>query len=146
MARRAAAWRTTGAGSTTLPIASLFATAASDIFIVEIWAANSTAVAVPLALRRATAAGTAGAAQTVQYEEDSTQAALGNPVDTHTVAPTLTAGALRVITAGASIASGGMAAFGARGLRIPAGTANGLCIVPLTGTGQICDVNFVWDA
>lgn len=147
MARFTAAWRTTGAGSATLPIASLMAQASTPLWLIEVSAINTTAVAVIPFLRRiVTAAGTAGAAQTVSYEESDTATTRGNPVDTHTVAPTLAAGALRPGVLGASIGSGWAWTFGGRGLYIPAATTNGICIIPLSGTGQICDVHFSWDS
>jgi hypothetical protein len=147
MARFTAAWRTTGAGSTTLPIASLMAQASTPLWLIEVGVVNTTAVAVSMALRRiVTAAGTAGTAQTVNYEESDTVTTKGNPVDTHTVAPTFATGALRNGVIGAAIGSGAIWTFGARGLFIPAATTNGVCLIPLTGTGQICDVYFSWDA
>lgn len=144
MARFAGGWRTTGAGSTTLPIASLFATAACQPTIMEIGIFNTTGTAVAIALRRATALGTAGTGQAEMPVDDTAAAAVGTLVDTHTVAPTLTAGNVRVGTLAAAAGSGVIWTFSERGLRIPAGTGNGICIVPLTGTGQICDVYFEW--
>lgn len=146
--RCAAAWRTATAGSTTLPIASLFAQTTGGLWLIEVSVVNTTAVAVAMALRRATAAGTAGTGQTVTYEEsDVGFTAKGNPVDSHPSAgPTLTAGAIRAAALGASIGSGLSWTFGGRGLFIPSGTANGVCLVPLVGTGQICDVSWSWDA
>lgn len=147
MARFSAAWRTTGAGSTTLPIAGLMAQATTPLWVVEAWGTNTTAVALSLCLRRiVTAAGTPGAAQTVNYEENDTVTLKGDPRDTWTVAPTLAAGALRNGAVGASIGSGWIANFGGKGLYIPPGTTNGVALIPLTGTGQILDVTFVWDA
>src|SRR4051812_10418044 len=99
-----------------------------------------------MGLRRATAAGTAGAAQTVQYEENDVNVTTkGNPVDTHTVAPTLAAGSVHNAPLGASIGSGAVFTFAGSGLFIPSGTANGVCLLPLTGTGQICDVKWTWN-
>lgn len=149
MARFAGAWRTTGAGSTTLPIASLFAPAANNPLIFEIGVFNTTATALSVALRRATALGTAGAGQAEVFIDDEGAASSGATatatlVDTHTVAPTLITGAVRAASLGAAIGSGVIWTFGERGLRIPSGTGNGICIVPLTGTGQICDVYFEW--
>ena len=145
MARFSAAWRTTGAGSTTLPAASLFAQATGGLWLLEVWATNTSVTATSVCLRRATAAGTAGAAQTVQYEENDVNVTTkGNPVDTHTVAPTLAAGAVHNVPAGASIGSGPVMTFAGSGLFIPSGTANGVCLLPLTGTGQILDVKFTW--
>lgn len=147
MARYAAAWRTTGAGSATLPIASLYAQATGALWVVEIGVTNTTVTAFECSLKRFTTAGTAGTAQTATYEEnDVNLTAKGNPVDTHTVAPTLVAGELRRASIGASIGSGAVFTFGGRGLFVPSGTANGVGLMPMVGTGQIADVYFAWDA
>lgn len=146
MARLAAAWRATGAGSSTLPMASVFSLGTGGCWVVEIGVTNTTATAFEISLKRATALGTAGTAQTVLYEEDELNVtAKFNANDTHTVAPTLSAGELRRASIGASIGSGIIWTFGGRGLKIPSGTGNGLCLVPITGTGQISDVYFSVD-
>jgi len=147
MARYSAAWRTTGAGSATLPMASLFAQATGALWLIEVGCFNTTVTAFATSLKRFSAAGTAGTAQTVVYEEQDVNVTVkGNPVDTHTIAPTLVAGELRRASIGASIGSGIIWTFGARGLYIPSGTANGVGLMPITGTGQISDVYFSWDA
>lgn len=147
MARFSAAWRTGGAGTTTLPAAGLMATANTPLWLVEAWATNTTVTAASYALRRiVTAAGTPGAAQTVQYEENDTVTTKGDPRDLWTVAPTLVAGAIRQAPLPASIGSGWIATFGGRGLYIPPGTTNGVGLILVTGTGQVMDVTFVWDA
>jgi hypothetical protein len=149
MARFAGGFRTAGAGSTTLPIASLVAPAAANPLIYEIGVFNSTVTAVAIALRRFTALGTAGTGRDEIFVDDEGSASSGavataTLVDTHTVAPTLITGNIRVGSLGASIGSGVIWTFGERGLRIPAGTGNGVCVIPLVGTGQICDVYFEW--
>lgn len=144
MARFAAAWRTTGAGSTTLPIASLFAVATTSVRVYEVGVFNTTGTAVSIALRRATAVGTPGAGQSEVNIDDPAATALVTAVDTHTVAPTLVTGAIRAATLGAAAGSGVIWTSGERGFWIPAGTGNGLCLIPLTGTGQICDVYWEW--
>jgi hypothetical protein len=147
VARQAAAWRTTGAGSTPLPAASLYASATGGLWLVEVIVTNTTVTAASMALRRLTTAGTQGTSQTVTYEEnDANFTAKGDARDTHTVAPTITAGAVRNSVLGASIGSGVAFTFGGRGLWIPSGVANGVGLLPLTGTGQIVDVSFSWDA
>lgn len=147
MARHAAAFRTTGAGSATLPMASLYASATGALWVVEIGVTNTTVTALESSLKRLTTAGTQGAAQTVTYEEsDVNFTAKGDPRDTHTVAPTAVAGEVRRASIGASIGSGVIWSFGGRGLLIPSGAANGLGLMPIVGTGQICDVYFSWDA
>lgn len=143
MARFTAAWRTTGAGSTTLPIAGLMSVAGVRPRLVEVGVFNSTATACAVALRRVTAVGTPGATQSVVYESDSAQTALTTPKDTWTVAPTFVAGNLRVASLGAAIGSGVLWTFA--GLVIPNTTGDGIVVSVLTGTGQICDVSLTWD-
>jgi hypothetical protein len=149
MARFSAAWRTTGAGSTTLPLAGLMSVATCRPRLVEVGVFNTTATACAVALRRVTAAGTSGATQSVVYESDSSQGALTTPKDTWTVAPTFAAGNLRVASLGAAIGSGVIWTFGggggASGLVIPNTTGDGIVLSVLAGTGQICDVSFTWD-
>lgn len=149
MARFAGGWRTAGAGSTTLPVASLFAPAAANPLIYEVGVFNTTTTAVAIALRRATALGTAGTGRDELFVDDEGAASSGATagatlVDTHTVAPTFITGNVRVASLGAAIGSGVIWTFGERGLRVPSGTGNGVCVVPLTGTGQILDVYFEW--
>lgn len=144
MARFSAAWRTGGAGSTTLPIASLYAVATTSVRVYEVGVFNTTTTAVAIALRRATTAGTQGAGQSEVFVDDPAAVPLATAVDVHTVAPTLTTGNIRVATLGAAAGSGVIWTFSERGLWIAAGTGNGLCVVPLTGTGQVCDVYFEW--
>jgi hypothetical protein len=145
--RQAAGWRTTGAGSATLPMASLYASSTGGLWLVEVGITNSTTTAFECSLKRVTTAGTQGSAQTVTYEENETNfTAKGDPRDTHTVAPTLVAGELRRAAIGASIGSGVIWTFGGRGLWIPSGTGNGVALMPMTGTGQISDVYWSWDA
>jgi hypothetical protein len=146
MARFRAAWRSTGAGSTTLPIGGLMAQATTPLWLVEAWATNTTTTALSLVARRVTAVGTPGAAQTVQYEENDTVTLKGDPRDTWTVTPTFATGNLHNAAVGASVGSGWVATFGGRGLYIPPGTGNGVVLVPLTGAGQILDVTFSWEA
>lgn len=147
MARQSAAWRTTGAGSATLPMASLYSLGTGDLWLVEVWVANTSVTAFEVSLKRLTTAGTQGTAQTVLSEENITNfTAKGDARDTHTVGPTLAAGEYRRTSIGASIGSGTVFSFGGRGLLIPSGTANGVGLMPMTGTGQISDVVFVWDA
>ena len=146
MARYSAAWRSTGAGSTTLPIGGLMAQASTPLWLVEFWVTNTTTTAYSCCLRRVTAVGTPGAAQTVQYEENDTGTLKGDPRDTWTVTPTFATGAFRNAAVGASVGSGDVFTFGGRGLYIPPGTGNGVVALPITGAGQISDLSIVWDA
>jgi hypothetical protein len=145
MARAAASYRTTGAGSATLPMASLYSLGTGDIWLVEVGITNTTAVAFEVSLSRLTTAGTQGTAVTATYEEGSANfTSKGDARQTHTVAPTLST-EVRRASIGASIGSGAIFTFGGRGLFIPSGTANGLGLLPLVGTGQIADVYWSFD-
>jgi hypothetical protein len=144
MARASCAFRTTGAGSTTLCIASLRATAAVQPRLLEVGVWNTTATAVSISLRRFTVAGTGGAGMTEAYEDDNVHVPVATISDTDTGGPTFRTGALRIATLGAAVGSGVIWTFGGDGAMIEAGTANGIGIVPWVGTGQICDVYFVW--
>ena len=148
MARYAAAWRTAGAGSATLPMASLYAQATGSLWLVEVGVTNTTVTALAISLKRFSTLGTVGAVVPgVGYEENDVNVTTkGIAADTHTVGPTLVAGEIRRASIGASIGSGIIWTFGGRGLFIPSGTANGVGLIPITGTGQICDVYFSWDA
>lgn len=147
MSRQAAGYRTTGAGSATLPMASLLGLGTGGLWLVEVGVTNTTVTAFECSLRRiVTAAGTPGTAQSVNFEEDSAMVAKGDPRDTHTVAPTLANGEIRRASIGASIGSGVIWTFGGRGLYIPSAITNGLALLPAVGTGQISDVYWSWDA
>jgi len=143
MARFAAGWRT-GAGSTTLPIASLYAPANNQLVIYEIGVFNTTATAVAVAVQRLSTTGTQGAGQTEIGIDDTIATAVGTAFTTHSVAPTITAGFIRAATLGAAVGSGVIFTFSERGLRIPQGTTNGIGITIPTGTGQIVDCYWEW--
>lgn len=148
MARFSAAWRTAGAGSTTLPIASLYATAAVRPRLVEVGVFNSTTTAVVIALRKFTTTGTQGSTITALAEDDPAQAAVATAKDTHTVTPTISTGAYRVAALGAAIGSGIIWTFGGGktpGLVIGNTTGDGIGLIVHTGTGQICDISLTWD-
>lgn len=147
MARFSAAWRSANAGSTTLPFASLYATAAVRPRLVEVGVFNSTATSAVIKLARLTTTGTQGSTITAAYEDDSSQAAVTTAKDAHSVAPTIT-NTLRQVALGAAIGSGIIWTFGGgktSGLVIPNTTGDGIGLVVATGTGQICDVYFTWD-
>jgi hypothetical protein len=146
MARFSAAFRTTGAGSTTLPIGGIRATTTGRPRLREVGCFNTTTTEVAMALRRfVTDDGTPGSAITAVYEDDDTVTALATVLDTWTVTPTFVTGNLRVATLAAAKGSGVIWTFGGNGLEIPATVNTGIVLVPLVGAGQICDVSFTWD-
>lgn len=135
----------TGAGSTTLPIISLYSGGTtSRPSIREIGVSNTTAVAVAIKLTRMSSAGTQGAGLT-ETPHDGVSAALATGFNTHTVAPTLSGDLGYNFTLGAAAGAGIVWTFGDTGLIIPAGTGNGIGVLVATGTGQICDAYIVWD-
>ena len=145
MARFTCAWRTAGAGSSTLPAASIYAGTSTRLLVREIWITNTTTTAVQLAVRRLSTAGTQGAATTTEMEyDDDGPSPDGACYDTHTGGPTITTGNLWMGDLGAAIGAGVVLTFDDEPLRIPTGTGNGIGIVP-PGTGQILDVTFVWE-
>jgi hypothetical protein len=141
MARTAVAYRTTGAGSTTLPATSIYSLATGDLWLVEIGITNTTVTAFEVSLARLTAAGTQGAsAGTVTYEEGASNlTAKWAAVQAHTAGTPLGT-EVRRASIGASIGSGIIWTFGGRGLLIPSGTANGLGLIAITGAFQVSDV------
>lgn len=136
----------TGAGSTTLPIISIYAAAAVGCRVREIGVFNTTATAVALHVVRLAATGTQGAGQ-VEAKHDPASAAAGCTVfTTHTVDPT--SGVIDLgyrTTLGAAVGSGVIWTFGDSGLVLPVGTTSGIGVIVSTGTGQVCDAYVVFD-
>jgi hypothetical protein len=148
MARFGSGYRTTGAGSTTLPVASLYATAAVRPQLIEVGCFNTTTTAVTLQVVRLSTAGTSSAITTGGYEDDNSKTAVATPRDTHTGAPTVAGGRIRQFSLGAAVGSGVILTFGGgktSGVLIPNTTGDGVGVLVATGTGQILDVYWVWD-
>jgi len=148
MGRFSGGMRTTGAGSTTLPLCALCGTASGGGKLREITVWNTTTTAVALKLMRITTAGTPGAATIVEAPWDKQNE--GAPVcalfDTYTsTAPTAGDDLGIRITLPGAVGAGATRGFGDTGIIIPAGTANGIALVAATGAGQIVDVDWVWD-
>lgn len=129
----------TGAGSATLPIASVYAgaTGAPELRELRVW--NTTTTAVILELVRLTTAGTAPAVTEAAWI-DRAVANVMQIVGTHTVAPTIGTRLGIFYVLGAAIGSGAMDVF-EPAITIPTGTGNGIGLVPI-GTGQACYVTF----
>lgn len=145
MARYSMAGRATIAGSSTLPLVSLYSPAGSGGAIREIGLFNTTSTALAVAVVRLSTTGTQGAALTeAEYQEDA-QPPLMTGFAGHTVGPTIVAGVLRQASLGASIGSGVIWTFGDSGLVIQPGTGNGIGIIIPTGTGQVLDYYIDWD-
>ena len=144
MARYSAGAKTS-AGSTTLPIISLYSAAAVGAKIREIGVFNTTSTAVDVKLVRLTTAGTQGTGLTeAKYDPDSATASC-TAVNTHSVAPTLGDDLGYRASLGAAVGSGVIWTFGDAGLRVPVGTGNGIGIIVENGTGQACQAYITWD-
>jgi hypothetical protein len=129
-------------------MASLYATAAVQPRLIEVGIFNTTATAMNVALARFTTAGTSTAVTTGGYENDDSQSPVTTPRGVHSsTAPTLGA-ILRYASLGAAIGAGVIWTFGGggtTGIIIPNATSNGVGLYVPNGTGQICDIYWVWD-
>jgi hypothetical protein len=135
----------TGAGSTTLPILSLYGGAAIGGVIREVSVTNVTAVACELKLARLTSQGTPGAGLAEAPHSPYAGAAGCTAFTTHTVAPGLGVDLGARAAIGAAIGAGYVWTFGDEGLIIPVGTANGIGIIVDTGTGQSMQAFVIWE-
>lgn len=145
MPRYSAGILATGIGSTTLPMVSIYSSAAVGPTIREVAVYNTTTTTVDVALRRLTTTGTQGTAETELEWDQNKAAAAATVFNVHTVAPTFATGFVRRAPLGAAVGSGVIWTFGDSGLIVPEGTGNGVGVVLAAGTGQICTVEIVWD-
>jgi len=134
----------TAAGSTTLPIISLYAGATGGGTIREIGITNTTATAVALKVIRLSATGTQGAVLVETKHDPNSGAALCEGFTTHTVTAANTDLGYRTVL-GAAIGSGVIWTFGDTGLVIALGTSNGVGVMVENGTGQVCQAYICWD-
>lgn len=136
----------TGAGSTTLPMISLYSSASVGPTIREVAVYNTTTTQVDIALRVATTAGTQGASIDEMQWSQNKAAPSATAVQAHSsTPPTITAGFIRRILLPGVIGAGVIWTFGDQGYELPEGTGNGICVIPGAGTGQLCVVEMVWD-
>jgi hypothetical protein len=142
MARFAISGRATIAGTSALPLVSLYATAGVRPTVVEVGFWNTTSTAVAVSLNRLSTAGTQGAGLTEVAEDSPDHTALATGFAGHTVGPTI-GGEIRRATLAAVVGSGVIWTF-APGVEIAAATANGLGLIVPTGTGQVLDYYMSW--
>jgi hypothetical protein len=135
----------TTAGSTTLPIISLYGGTTVRPKLREVHLFNTTTTAVFLKLVRVTTTGTQGTALTEMPLIPEDPAAVATAHNTHSVAPTITTGDIWRGALGAAVGSGVIITFPEPGLGIPATANNGLAVVVSTGTGQACEATLIWD-
>jgi hypothetical protein len=145
--RASGAWLAGGAGSTTLPQGSLYAPAGQDIWLIKaVCGIQGSATGFTMGLRRATSLGGTHTGREEFCHDDPAATALGTLFDVDTgTAPTLTTGNIEAFHFGDAKGSTIVWTFGGRGLMIPAGTGNGVVIVPIAGTPAACLVGFTWE-
>lgn len=143
---RFAAGGITTAGSTTLPLASLYGGTGGRLFITEIGVFNTTATALSVKLVRLTTAGTRPTAWTsapVSLEDTAT--AVGAAYGTHTgTAPTLGADLGYRAVLGAAIGSGVVWTWPDRVLTVTATANAGIGLIVENGTGQAVQFYVAW--
>ncbi len=144
MARFSSGALTAGAGSTTLPLISIYALAADRPTLREIGISLTTATAAAYKLVRLTATGTQGSAL-VNAKHTPDTALNAAAFNTHTVNPTLGDDLGYRCQLGAAVGSGWVWTFGDAGLLIPVGVANGIGVIVENGTGQVLQAYIVWD-
>ena len=123
----------TSAGTTTLPIISLYGGTTTRPKLREIHLFNTTSTAVSLKLVRLTTTGTQGAGLIEMPDIPEDPAAIATAFNTHTVAPTITTGDLERWRLPAQDGAGLIVTFGALG------------IVVSSGTGQVVEATLVWE-
>jgi hypothetical protein len=123
---------------------SVYATAAVRPRILEVGVFNTTTTAMYVALQRATATGTKGAAITPTAMEDDSQAAVATAATTHTADATLVAVPVRYARLGAADGSGVIWTFPEPGIVLDNATTAGLVISCPSGTGQQITFWFHW--
>ncbi len=149
MARFSAGVRAT-AGTAARPMMSLYSAAASTGVLREVGVFNTTATAVEIFLTRLSDTGTQGAGLTEGRYNPKGPPALCTAFTTHTADATYSEDLGYRAVLGAAIGSGVIWTFGDSGLMVSAADAaevvgNGIGVSLENGTGQICQVYFVWD-
>ena len=144
MARYSAGVKT-GAGSTTLPIISIYGIAGVGGKVREIGVFNTTNTAFDIKLVTLTSAGTQGAGQTETKHDPDSGAAQCTVFTTHTAGTPVGADLGYRASLGAAVGAGVIWTFGDTGLRFSPGTANGIGVVVENGTGQAAQAYIVWD-
>jgi len=144
MSRYSAGAKTT-AGSTTLPLFSVYAGNSASGTLREFGVFNTTVTAVDLELVRLSSTGTRGAATGIGRHSSLANSAQCGAYESHTGAPTIAERLGYRATLGAAVGAGMIFTFGDVGLEIPFGS-NGIGIIVASGsTGQICQTYAVWD-
>ena len=126
------------------PAISLYNIASVQYKLRELGAFNTTNTACDVLLVRATTAGTQGTALVEAKYDDTSVAPSSTGFNSHSADAALVDHGYRA-SLGAAIGAGVIWTFGDTGIKVAAGTANGLGVTPENGTGQILQAYFVFD-
>lgn len=144
MTRYAAGGLTT-AGSTTLPLASIYGGASSRVYLTELGFFNTSSTAVALRLIRLSTAGTRPTAwSSTQVSQEDPTTAVAAVYGTHTVAPTLGADLGYRCVLGAAVGSGVVWSWPDRIMTISATANAGIGLIVENGTGQALQFYVAW--
>ena len=135
----------TTAGSTALPLISLYSAASVAPVIREISVSNTTSSAVALKLVRLTSQGTPGGGLTEAPHDPNSAAASSTAFNTHSANPALGNDLGYRCQLGAAVGAGWVWVFGGDGLRLPVGTGNGVGVIVESGSGQPIQATIVFD-
>lgn len=145
MARYSAGALTT-AGSTLLPLISLYSAASVGAKIREIGVTNTTSTAVALKLVRLTSTGTQGAGLTEGKHDPDSGSASCTAFNTHSANPSLGDDLGYRTVLGAAVGAAFVWTFWSdTGLRIPVGVTSGIGVIVENGTGQPIQAYLTWD-
>jgi hypothetical protein len=132
-----------GAGTTIRPILGILSTASISPVLREVGLFNTTATACTYRLVNFTA-GTAGTGQIERKQRRNAPAASCAVSGLWTADATIGEDTGYRFVLGAGIGAGVVLTMGGEGLEAELGSTSGLGLVAV-GTGQICEVYFVWD-
>ena len=136
--------RATVAGTSVRAQMSIYGITGVGFRLREVGIFNTTTTATAVALARMTNATGVGAGQTEGEYDENAPACSATVFAGHTADGTV-GQILYQATLGASAGAGVIWTFGENGIICQTGTGNGLGVIIPTGTGQICDIYFVWD-
>lgn len=134
----------TGAGSTTLPIISLYGGVSKGGRIREIGITNTTSTAFAVKLVSLSTNGAPGAGITEGVMDSMAASPNCQAYTTHTIAPTVVQDLGYRAAIGAAVGAGVIWTFGDTGLATGA-TPNGVGVIVENGTGQAAQAYITWD-
>lgn len=143
MGRYSAGMTAAGAGTSARPILGILSTASVSPVLREVGLFNTTTTACTYRLVNFTG-GTPGTGQTERKHRRNSAAATAAVSGLWTADATIGEDTGYRLVVGAAVGAGGILTFGAEGVEAELGATSGLGLVPV-GTGQVCEVYFVWD-